>query len=67
MRRRFIISTAKGFICDADWVNGRTYPESYGFSNTTAQTFTQQRAEVLERLCFDNWLDDVRVIKVLNY
>lgn len=65
MKARFIISTAKGFICDAEWVNGRTYPESYGFSHTSAQTFTHQRAKLLERLCFDNWLDDVKLIKVL--
>ena len=65
MKARFIISTAKGFVCDVDWVNGRTYPEGYGFSVTSAQTFTQERANVMERLCFDNWLDDVKVIKIL--
>lgn len=64
MKARFIVSTEKGFIC-ADWVNGRIYPECYGFSNTSAQTFTQQRAEVLETLCIDNGLENVKLIKVL--
>lgn len=64
MKARFIVSTEKGFIC-ADWVNGRTYPECYGFSNTSAQTFTLQRAKILEKLCVDNWIDNVKLIKVL--
>jgi hypothetical protein len=61
---RYIISTEKGFVC-ADWVNGRTYPEFYGFDTNKAQTFTQLRAEILETLCTDNGLEFVRLIKVL--
>lgn len=64
MKARFIVSTEKGFVC-ADWVNGRTYPECYGFSGTSAQTFTQQRAEVLEELCICNGLENVKLINVL--
>jgi len=64
MKARFIVSAEKGFVC-ADWVNGRTYPECYGFDSTRAQTFTQQRAEVLEALCTDNGLENVKLIKVL--
>ena len=65
MKARFIISTAKGFICDVDRVNGRTYPEGYGFSVTSAQTFTQKRAKVMETLCIDNGMENVKLIKVL--
>ena len=64
MKERFIVSTAKGFICDVDWVNGRTYQECLGFDGKCAQTFTHQIAKVLERLCFDNWIDDVKIIRV---
>ena len=64
MKARFIVSTEKGFVC-ADWVNGRTHPECYGFDSTRAQTFTQQRAEVLETLCIDNGVENVKLIKVL--
>lgn len=64
MKARFIVSTEKGFVC-AEWVNGRTYPECYGFSDTSAQTFTQQRAEMLETLCIDNGLENVKLINVL--
>lgn len=64
MKARFIVSTEKGFVC-AEWVNGRTYPECCNLSNTMAQTFTQQRAEILETLCDDNGLENVKLIKVL--
>jgi hypothetical protein len=64
MKARFIVSTENGFVC-ADWVNGRKYPECYNLSNTYAQTFTQQRAEILETLCIDNGLENVKLIKVL--
>lgn len=64
MKARFIVSTEKGFVC-AEWVNGRTYPECYGFSNTSAQSFTQQRAEILETICDNNGLENVKLIKVL--
>lgn len=64
MKARFIVSTEKGFVC-ADWLNGRTYPECYNLSNTMAQTFTQQRAEILETLCIDNGVENVKLIKVL--
>lgn len=60
---RYIISTEKGFVC-ADWVNGRTYPECFGFDTNKAQTFTQSRAEVLETLCINNGLAFVKLIKV---
>lgn len=64
MKERFIVSTAKGFICDVDWVNGRTYPERFGFDCGSAKTFTHQRAKVMERLCFDNWIDDIKIIRI---
>lgn len=64
MKERYIVSTAKGFICDVYWLKGRTYPERFGFDGQCAQTFTHQRAKVLERLCYDNWIDNVKIIRI---
>jgi hypothetical protein len=64
MKARFIILTENGFVC-ADWVNGRTYPECFGFDTKKAQTFTQSRAEILETLCIDNGMENVKLIKIL--
>lgn len=62
--KRYIISTEKGFICDVDWVNGRTYPDGFSFNKYKAQSLTRARANVLVELLFANCIDDIEQIEI---
>lgn len=60
---RTIIETEKGFV-KADFRNGRSYPESYWYSQTEAQSFTQNQADYLLNLLKGNEVNVVRAIYV---
>lgn len=45
-RPRFIVRCQRGFV-NAEWVNGRTFPECWGYSVHEATSYTESRASVL--------------------
>lgn len=48
-----IVKCEKGFV-NAEWVNGRKYPECWGFSNYEAKTYSYNRAQTLIELLENN-------------
>lgn len=52
-KERFIVKCEKGFV-NADWKNGKKYPECWGFSHYEAKAYSRNRAELLVELCENN-------------
>lgn len=58
-----IIETENGFV-NAEWRNGREYPESICVDQFEAQAFTQKRADLLLDLLKNNNIEVKRAIWV---
>ena len=63
MAKRFLVKTDRGYV-NADWVNGRRYPECFDYSDDPVMTFTRNRAEMLAELTSNNGIES-KIIELI--
>ena len=63
MAKRFLVKAEQGYVT-AEWVNGRMFPECFGYSDDPVMTFTRNRAEMLAELTSNNGIES-KIIELL--
>ena len=56
MKTRFLVKCIKGYV-NAEWKNGKSFPESFWFTDKPEKTFSMNRGYTLQALCDNNGLD----------